>query len=101
MVVFSRLARIRGSAFEACLKALAVGEYHGVEPVRPESIFVGQRQRVFDADVMTSVWEITQKVKRGLAKLGFRVRFAQQTYHRRKPKASLSVALPLLGGLEN
>lgn len=79
MVFFSRLARVRGSAFEACLKALAVGAYHGVEPVRPESIFVGQRRRIFDPDVMTYVWEITQKAKRGLEKLGFRVQFAQQT----------------------
>ena len=73
MAVFSRLARVRGSAFEACLKALAVGEYHNVELVRPTSIFVGQRERIFDPSVMAFVWEVAQKVKRRLAKLGFKV----------------------------
>ena len=76
MVVFSRLARVRGSAFEACLKALAVGDYHNVEPVCPISIFVGERARIFDPNIMAFVWEVAQKAKRVFAKVGFKERFA-------------------------
>ena len=96
MVVFSRLARMQGSAFEGCLKAFAVASFRGVEPERPVSIYVGQRTRVVYPEVLEEIWAVALKVKKALEKRGFTIRFAQSTYKRTKPKSSFSVDLTVV-----
>ena len=82
MVVFcfTRLARLRGSAFEGCLKAFAVAAHNNSELVRPVSSFVGTRDRHVDLGTIDEIWKLSLKVRDTLVARGFVVKFAQSTY---------------------
>ena len=86
MVVFyfTRLARLRGSAFEGCLKAFAVAAQRNSEPVKPVSIFVGTRDRHVDSATVEEIWKLCSKVRDALLARGFVVKFTQQTYHQKR-----------------
>ena len=63
---FTRLARLRGSAFEGCLKAFAVAAHRNSEPVKPVSIFVGTRDRHVDPETVEEIWKLCSKVRDAL-----------------------------------
>lgn len=65
--------------------------HSSAELVKPESIFVGTRDRHVDPKTVDEVWKQFLKLRDALLARGFAMKFAQSTYHHKGGRRSLSV----------
>ena len=100
--VHNLVSQLRGCALEACFKQLAVAEHNNLVEEKPQYFYFkpdgdgGKKgRRVYNPRVVNFVWPLSKKLRAALRKKGFKLCFAQSTYHPKKVGCGTSFSVDL------